>query len=158
MVKVKEMMQEDLIHNFWISNGGIIKIRENAGLTPLFLYHMKMNLFWNIDFYYEFNFGILLVFFFLSFSWVILFKTFYVQELRPFFPLFCHFVGETPAYRKITTLCLHCITCANTPYFRFEPCFELRREANEDTPRYSCLFSKVNKSICVTNDNNSFYF
>ena len=29
--KVKEMMQEGLIHNFWISNGGIIKIRESAG-------------------------------------------------------------------------------------------------------------------------------
>ena len=28
------MIQEDLIHNFWISNGGIIKIRESTGLTP----------------------------------------------------------------------------------------------------------------------------
>ena len=34
MVKVKEMMQEGLIHNFWISSGGIIKIRESAGLAP----------------------------------------------------------------------------------------------------------------------------
>ena len=32
---VKEMIHEGLIHNFWISNGGIIKIRESASLAPL---------------------------------------------------------------------------------------------------------------------------
>ena len=39
MVKVKEMMQEGLIHNFWISSGGIIKIRESAGLAPFSVSH-----------------------------------------------------------------------------------------------------------------------
>ena len=33
------MMQEGLIHNFWISNGGIIKIRESASLTPFSMSH-----------------------------------------------------------------------------------------------------------------------
>ena len=37
--KVKEMMQEGLIHNFRISNGGIIKIIESAGLTPFSVSH-----------------------------------------------------------------------------------------------------------------------
>ena len=37
--KVKEMMQEGLIHNFWISNGVIIKIRESASLTPFSVLH-----------------------------------------------------------------------------------------------------------------------
>ena len=37
--EVKEMIQESLIHNFWISNGGIIKIRESAGLTPFSVSH-----------------------------------------------------------------------------------------------------------------------
>ena len=32
--KVKEMMQESLIHNSWVSKGDIIKIRESASLTP----------------------------------------------------------------------------------------------------------------------------
>ena len=31
--KVKEMTQEGLIHYFWMSKCGIIKIRESAGLT-----------------------------------------------------------------------------------------------------------------------------
>ena len=37
--KVKEMMQQGVIHNFWISNGGIIKIRESAALTPFSVSH-----------------------------------------------------------------------------------------------------------------------
>ena len=37
--KVEQMMQEGLIRNFWISNGGIIKIRESAGLTPFSVSH-----------------------------------------------------------------------------------------------------------------------
>ena len=37
--KVKEMMQESLIHHFWISNGGIIKILESAGSTPFSVSH-----------------------------------------------------------------------------------------------------------------------
>ena len=32
-------MQEGLIYNFWISNGGIIKIRESASLTPFSMSH-----------------------------------------------------------------------------------------------------------------------
>ena len=114
---------------------------------------MKVTLFWNIDFYYEFIFRIFLVrfflfvfvfvlcwvfFFFFSFSWVIFFKTFYVQELRPLFPPFCYHyfcrvIEETPALRKITALCLHFITFANSPCFRSEPRFELRSEASDDS-------------------------
>ena len=37
--KVKEMMHEGLIHNFWISNSGIIKIRESGSLTPISVIH-----------------------------------------------------------------------------------------------------------------------
>ena len=37
--KVKKMMQEGLIHKFWISKGGIIKIREFADLTPFPVSH-----------------------------------------------------------------------------------------------------------------------
>ena len=33
------MMQEGLIHNLWISNGGTIKIRESANLAPIFVSH-----------------------------------------------------------------------------------------------------------------------
>ena len=35
----KEMMQEGLIHNFWISVGGIIKIREYIGLAQFSVSH-----------------------------------------------------------------------------------------------------------------------
>ena len=99
---------------------------------------MKMNVFSNIGFYYELNFRILL-FFFLSFSWVIFFKKFYVQELRPFFLVFCYHyicrvVGETTAC-KITASCLHFTTCTNTPCFLFEPRFELQSEATDVTVR-----------------------
>ena len=38
-VKVKEMMQEGLIHNFWVSNGSIIKNRVSAGLAPFSVTH-----------------------------------------------------------------------------------------------------------------------
>ena len=37
--RVKEMMQEDPIHNFWILNGGIFKIRESVCLKPFFVPH-----------------------------------------------------------------------------------------------------------------------
>ena len=37
--KVKEIMQEGRIQNFWISNGGIIKIRESICLTPFSVSH-----------------------------------------------------------------------------------------------------------------------
>ena len=60
--KVKEMMQEGLIHNFAISNGGIIKIRESASLAQFPVIHENA-LFWNIDFYYKFNFRIFLIIF-----------------------------------------------------------------------------------------------
>ena len=33
------MMQEDLFHNFWESNGGIVKIRESFSLTPFSVTH-----------------------------------------------------------------------------------------------------------------------
>ena len=123
--------------------------------NTIFLYHMKMTLFWNIDFYYEFNFTILLVFF-LSFSLVIFFKTLCARTMPPFLPFcyhyFCHVVGETPALSKIMALCLHFTIFTNSPCFHFEPCFELQSKANEDTLRYSCLLSELHKSICVTTD------
>ena len=105
MVKVKEMMQKDLIHNFWILNGGIIKIREYAGLTPFFLCHMKMNLFWNIDFYYEFNFGILLVFFFFHFHGSFYLKLFMCKNYAPFFRCFVILSGKLPLIVK-SRLCV----------------------------------------------------
>ena len=37
--KFKKMMQEGLIYNFWVSNGGIIKIRESASLVPFSVSH-----------------------------------------------------------------------------------------------------------------------
>ena len=37
--KVNEIMQEGLIHNFWIANGGIINIRESTGLAPFSMTH-----------------------------------------------------------------------------------------------------------------------
>ena len=39
------MIQKDLIHNFWISNGGIIKIRESTGLTPFSVPHENERIF-----------------------------------------------------------------------------------------------------------------
>ena len=111
MVKVKEMMQEDLIHNFWISNGGIIKIRESAGLTPFFLCHMKMNLFWNIDFYYEFNFGILLVFFFFHFHGSFCLKLFMCKNYASFFRCFVILSGKLRLIVK-PRLCVFIVTHA----------------------------------------------
>ena len=37
--KVKEVIQEGLIHNFWFSNGGIIKFRESTSLAPFSVSH-----------------------------------------------------------------------------------------------------------------------
>ena len=59
-------MQEGLIHNFAISNGGIIKIRESASLAQFPVIHENA-LFWNIDFYYKFNFRIFLIIFSFNF-------------------------------------------------------------------------------------------
>ena len=67
------MMQKGLIHNFCISNSGIIKIREPSGLTPFSLTH-ENDLTLLLIFDHRLNFRILLSFSH-SFSWVIFFKT-----------------------------------------------------------------------------------
>lgn len=114
--KVKEMTQEVLIHYFWISKDGIIKIKKSAGLTQCHVTHEN-------DLVLEHPLR-------LCDMW----------ENMPLFLLFCLFVccyfcrvvGKTSVLLKITTLWLHITTCVNTHLFTAR--FKTERQIDKDAP------------------------
>ena len=128
------MMQEGLIHNFSISNGSIIKIRESASLAQFPVIHQNA-LFWNIDFYYKFNFRIFLIIFSFNFHGLF-FLTFYMS--KNYAPFFHYFIITLAALSEKFLLSLksqHCVYILT--HALILPAFVLScevKQTDKDTP------------------------
>ena len=140
------MMQEGLIHNFSTWNCGIIKIGESASLAQFPLTHENA-LFWNIDFYYKFNFRLFLIIFSFNFHGLF-FLTFYMS--KNYAPFFLYFVIITLAALSqkflLSLKSQHCVYILT--HALILPAFVLSCEWSKLTK--IPLLSKVNKFICVT--------